>query len=527
MRWRLLGVLALAGCAAGMPGPAGAPLVSGSFRAEDRVVLGDFSDVRAVASSFDRVYVAYPSAIAIWEPLRRRWDVPRAAPDINALARVQFAIIDPLDQSLWLAGDDGVVHFEPLTDRWERVPAPGRITALAVDPNAAGDGVWMRSGATWFRIPRVGTPMPASPPANLRLAPTVEDAYRDIPSLRTFGPSMSLGPGLIPGRITAAAPNPDGSGWFIGTDRAGLLVVDRVGARAEQLTVGLPGEMVGAAIAVPGGVWVATDDDSRGNPAALAFVPEALTGTVMHRGDPALGLRLSAVRRIVPGDRVLWLATDRGVARYQIDTRQMEWWSESNGLRDARVTALQPVDDGLLVGTLRGMMRIDRVGEVSLPAPNLVDPIYALLASRDTVWIGTTRGVAYWTRASAEAMVAPGWRGQVSDRSAVFALGVIGDTVIAMTREVLVRRDPVTGEWIPGVPLTSTVGVLRAMHATPFGLWVGGDRGAAFVTGSGAVLQTLMVGRELPDAVTAITSSDRYLWIGTLRGLVRLALVGR
>lgn len=523
----ILGALLLVGCASGMPAPAGAPLVTGSFRAEDRVVLSDFSDVRAVASSFDRVYVAYPSAVAIWEPLRRRWDVPRAAPTPNALARMQHAIIDPLDQSLWLAGEDGIVHFEPLLDRWERMAAPGRVTALAVDQAAPGDGIWLRAGGGWFRLPRIGPPVAAQPPATLRSAPTIEDAYRDLPALRSVGPSLALGAGLNPGRITAAAPNPDGSGWFIGTDRAGLLAVDRIGMRAEQLTAGLPGEMVGAAVAVPGGVWVATDDDGRGTPAALAFVPEQLNGTMVHRGDPALGLRLSAVRRIVPGNRVLWLATDRGVARYQVDTREMEWWSETNGLRDQRVTALQPLGEDMLVGTLRGMMQIDRLGEVSLPAPNLVDPVYALLAWRDTVWIGTTRGVAAWTRGSGEATPAAGWRAQVADRDAVIALGVIGDTLIAMTREALVRRDPVTGEWITGIPLGGTTGILRAMHTTPYGAWVGGDRGAAFVTTSGAILQNLAIGAELPDAVTAITSSDRYLWIGTLRGLVRLALIGR
>lgn len=524
---RALVLLVLTGCGAGMPAPAGAPLVTGAFRPGDRVVLGDFSQVRAVASSFDRVYVAYPSAVVIWEPLRRRWDVPRAAPAPNALARVESAIIDPLDQSLWLAADDGLIHFDPRMDRWERVPAPGRITALAVDAASPGDGVWARIGNSWYRVPRIGVPVAAPAPATLREAATIEDAYRDMPALRTMGPAMVLGPGLTPGRLTAAAPNPDGSGWFIGTDRAGLLTVDRLGMRAEEMTVGLPGEMVGAVAAVPGGVWVATDDDSRGTPAALAFLPEALTGTTVHRGDPALGLRLSAIRRIVPGDRVLWLATDRGVARYQIDARHLEWWSETNGLRDQRVTALQPLDDGMLVGTLRGMMYIDRLGEVSLPAPNLVDPVYALLAWRDTVWIGTSLGVAYWARGSREATIPPQWRGQAADRSAVLGLGVISDTLVAMTRNALVYREPLTGDWITGVPMSTSVGTLRAFHATPFGAWVGGDRGAALVTASGATLQNLMVGAELPDAVTAITSSEDFVWIGTLRGLVRLARIDR
>jgi ligand-binding sensor domain-containing protein len=172
-------------------------------------------------------------------------------------------------------------------------------------------------------------------------------------------------------------------------------------------------------------------------------------------------------------------------------------------------------------------MFIDPVGEVSLPAPNLVDPVYALLAWRDTAWIGTDRGLAYLARGDREAGTPIPWRAQLEARTSVYGVGTVGDTLVVMTRSALVRRDPATGEWIASAPLGSVAGTLRAFHATPFGLWVGGDRGAAFVTPSGAVLQTLSLGRELPDAVTAIAATERFLWVGTLRGLVRLAISGR
>ncbi len=48
--------------------------------------------------------------------------------------------------------------------------------------------------------------------------------------------------------------------------------------------------------------------------------------------------------------------------------------------------------------------------------------------------------------------------------------------------------------------------------------------GAAFVQPHGSVLETLRVGGELPDAVTAIASNEHYLWVGTMRGLVRFEL---
>jgi hypothetical protein len=118
------------------------------------------------------------------------------------------------------------------------------------------------------------------------------------------------------------------------------------------------------------------------------------------------------------------------------------------------------------------------------------------------------------------------WNGLLAGRS-VLGLGVIGDTLVALTRDAFAYRDPATGQWILGAPISGTIGTSRTLHTTMFGAWIGGDRGAALVTANGIMLQEMLVGRELPDAVTAITSSERYLWVGTLRGLVRLALVRR
>ena len=142
----------LLGCAGGMGAPAGAPLPTSSFRAEDRVVLGDFSMVQAIASSYERVYVVYPSAVAEWDPLRRAWQVPRQAPTPDALARVHSAVIDPLDHALWLGGDDGLIHFEPLLDRWERLPIVGRVRALALDATDPARGVWVQAARLCRRL---------------------------------------------------------------------------------------------------------------------------------------------------------------------------------------------------------------------------------------------------------------------------------------------------------------------------------------------------------------------------------------
>jgi ligand-binding sensor domain-containing protein len=284
---------------------------------------------------------------------------------------------------------------------------------------------------------------------------------------------------------------------------------------------------VGALAAVPGEIWVATDGDMRGGRATLTLMEESLCRTTWISGHEVFGFGAEAVRRIVPGDRVLWLATDRGVVRWSLDDSTTTRWDETRGLQDQRVITALWWQEGLMVGTARGLARIDRLEEVSRPATNLVDPVYALHASRDTLWIGAARGLAMLVAGDSVARIPPRWREQLTSRAEVLGLGTVGDTLVAMHRDGLVWRDPLSGEWIDGAPFGATTGVLRAFHATPDGVWVGGDRGAVLTSAGGNVLYVLRVGLDLPDLVTAITTTDQYLWVGTAQGLVRLTLRDR
>lgn len=518
-----LAFLSLAACgpAGGVPG--GAPVPVGSMRPEDHAVVGDFRVVQAIASSFERVYVVYATGVGIWSPLRRAWEVPREAPDRFTLPNVRIAAVDPLDQSLWLGGADGLVHFDPFIDRWERHPLPGRVVALAID-QADPTGIWARTQEGWWVVPRIGTPRAASPPNTLRTVPTLEDAYRDLPALRSFGATLSVGPGLGAGRLTAAAPAPDGSGWFIGTDTRGLLLVDRVGVRAEPMPFGLPGEVVGALAVVPGTVYVATDAGFRSGMVGLAALDESLSQVRWFTGNAVFGLGADAIRRILPGQDVLWLATDRGVVRLSLEDEAIRRWDESDGLQDQRILALAWWRDGLAVGTARGLFRIDAVGEVSRLAFSMIDPVYALHVERDTLWIGAARGIGYLAPGDSAVQVPVAWRGIASPRDEVRGIGAVRDTLVAMTRNGMAWRDPVTGEWVPGAPFAATTGTLRAFHATAAGAWLGGDRAAVLVSANGAVLHVLRVGLDLPDLVTAIATGDDHLWVGTARGLVRIRL---
>ncbi len=520
----LLPVLLATACATGGGmRAAGIPVIP--IRPEDRVILGDLTTVRAVATAFDRVYVVYDTDLGIWQPLERRWLVPRRPTNPGLLRDVVAALVDPLDQSVWLATRSGWVRYSPESDIWERGLLPGTVEQFGIDPQDPIGGAWFRTSTGWYQQGRAGPAIPGTPPRGLRLAPTLADAYRDMPALRAFGPTLAIGPGLEPGRLTVAAPAASGQGWFVGTSTRGLLYVDQMGVTPTPLPLGIGGEAVGALLWVGDGLWVSTDAAYRGEPVAVTFVEEELRQTVPLEGNGALGFPFTASRALLAGDRVLWLASDVGLVRLSLDGQAPQVWGEGSGLPIPRVTALAAWGDRIAVGTTRGLaLRED--GMLARAAPGVIDPIYALYARGDTLWVGGGFGLGAMLAGDSAVRLSTGWRQATAGEVPVFGIGYVADTLVAMTADRVLWRDPVLGGWTPGFALAPTLGRLRAMATTDAGVWVGGDRGAALVSLVAGPVRTLTVGRDLPAPVTALVATERYLWVGTHGGLVRLALVG-
>lgn len=522
----LLGALCLAGCGGAMGGGAGLPTPATAFRPDDRVVLGNFARVNAIAASFDRVFVAFPSAVGLWRPQTQRWEVPRTPPRPGMLRDVRLAIQDLGDQSLWLATTQGWIHYTPTIERWEEGPLPGTPTAIAVDPSDALGGAWFRIGGQWVRQSRIGgAPMPAAPSRALQIAPTIEDALRDVPQLRTIAPRLLTGPDLVQGRLTAAAPLADGNRWLLGTSNLGVLQLDRIGATAPPLALGLRGTSVGAIALEGDGIWVATDAELRSS-ADLAFLPLDLSSSTPIDGRPPFGLPFAAARRMVVADRTLWLGTDQGVVRITTPERRITRWGDSDGLPDPRTLSLVAHQGRMVAGTMRGLAELQDDGRALRLAPRFIDPAYALLSRGDTLWVGTPFGLRAWLSGDESLSEPEGLARFGGAHVPVRGIGYVADTLVAMTESQLLWRDPASGAWSAG-PVLTGLGRLQVFTVTPDGIWVGGDRGAGFVRPTTPLLRSLQAPTDLPGSVTAIASAGSYLWIGTTEGLVRLRLQGR
>ena len=96
-----------------LPSCATAQMPSRDWRPDERVVIGDFRIINAVAATYDRVYAVSPWQLLIWRPGYREWEGPFEPPDPRLLQGVSAALADPLDNSVWLARPRGWTRYEP------------------------------------------------------------------------------------------------------------------------------------------------------------------------------------------------------------------------------------------------------------------------------------------------------------------------------------------------------------------------------------------------------------------------------
>lgn len=516
----LLAVAALAW--APLTRPVTAQTTSRNWRLEDRTVIGDFSRITGIATAIDRVYVSSPDAVLIWNPQFRQWRGPYDPPDPDLLTRVFGALVDPLDNSLWLARPDGWVHFQPELEFWDRGVVSEGVLAIAFDADDPTSGLYFRTRRGWLLLPRGGlVASPGRAPSRPVTPVRADDVVRANPALEANAAQILVDPRLGIARFTAAARSFDHLGWYLGTSGVGLLFLEEGAALPTRLPFGLRSRVLGAVVGWTDGVWAATDRTAQSE-AALTFVGTELTDFRSLQGLPAGGLPFTQVRKLAGLGSALWAATDRGLARIATADGRVDLLDEGRGLPDARVYAVASRQGRLTVGTRRGLVRVDDALRVERLAPRFADAVLAVFPTGDSVWVGTQRGLLLALPGQAD-VVRPSVLGAASLQAPVVALGALGDTIVALTRDQMLWRDPRTGAWTLGPSLSGLLGRLVAFAADGPGFWVAGERGVAFARLATPPIRPLRDG-DLPGTTRDLAVHGDYLWVATSAGLVRFKL---
>ena len=495
---------------------------SRDWRPEDRTVLGDFSRITSVAASLDRVYASSPGAILIWNPQFRQWQGPYDPPTPAMLQRVFGALVDPLDNSVWLARTDGWTHFQPDLQLWDQGTVPDGVQNIAFDAADPTQGLFLRTRRGWELLPHGGLlSIPGRGPARPVMPARIDDVLRSTPSLQAYSAQILVDPRLGQARYTAAARSADNLGWYLGTSGVGLLYLADGAGLPEPMSFGLRSSVVGAVFGWTDGVWAATDRTTQAEP-AVTFVESDLKRFESLQGPPARGLPFTQVRRLVGQGSALWAATDRGLARIATGDGRVDLVDESRGLPDGVVYTVTSRQGRLTVGTRRGLVRVDDSLRVERLVPQFAEPVLAVFPAGDSVWVGTQRGLLLALPGQQD-VVRPAALAALSFRVPVVALASLGDTVVALTRDELLWRDPRTAAWTLGPNLSGLLGGLVAFTPDGPGFWIAGERGVGFARLTSPPMRSLREG-DLPGDSNDLAVDRDYLWVATDGGLVRFRL---
>jgi ligand-binding sensor domain-containing protein len=502
--------------------PAGAQSFTRDWRPEERTVIGDFSHVTAIATSSDRVYIVSPSAVLIWNPQFRRWEGSFDPPARSLLAGVFTGLADPLDNSLWLARQNGWVHYQPDIQLWDQGLVPDAVVGIAFDQDNPGSGLFLRTRQGWQLLPRGGgVPMPAPAPARPMAPATVEQAVRSNPSLEANAAAILTDTRLRNVRYTAAARAFDNRGWYLGTSGIGALYAEDGAPLPERLSFGLPSDQVAALFSWPGGVWAGTNRTPVAD-ASLTFVASNLGEFRSLPGPSAVGTPFDQIGELAGQGKSIWAATNQGVARLNPAVGRVELVDEGRGLPDNRVYSIASRTGRITAGTARGIARISDSLEVERIAPAYHDAAYAVFPAGDSTWVGTPVGIRLALPGMAD-LVRPEGLSSPSLQAPVIDITTMGDTLVGLTRDAFLWRDPRSKRWALSPNISAVLGRLRRFVPDGPGLWVAGDQGLGFARLSTPPVRSLRQG-DLPGAINDLAVDKDYLWVATDRGLVRFRL---
>ena len=494
-----------------------------AWRPEDRLVIRDYTRMTAVAAGLDRVFAVTPEAVLTLDARTRRWVQVAEAPVPGALRNTLFALVDPLDHSLWGATRSEWFHYQPELQLWDRGPAPGGVVSIAFDRADPSIGLFLQTRGGWAIVPRTGGPAGASPPPTQPVRATrYEDALREIPSLEAFSPQFLASGRRVPARFTSAARSADGLGWFLGTDGLGLLWLDPAAIQPVRLPFGLESDRPVALFPAARGVWVLTEPtDVVGG--AVTWIPGDVGEFRNLLGTFGTGLDFTRGYDLVGEGDALWAATDAGLIRLPSNGASSDVLTEGTGLPDQRVYGLAAWRGTVYAATRGGIVRVDDTLTVERIAPDFPGPAFDVAVRGDTVYAGTPQGVFAAPPGAADLERPAESMTRVEALQGVQRLRWYGDTLAALSRDALLYR-AADGQWQVGPRLSSALGVLRALAPWREGFWIAGQRGVAFVTLGGGPGLALTAPGDLPGEPTDVAVEGPWLWIATLGGVVRFRL---
>jgi len=142
--------------------------------------------------------------------------------------------------------------------------------------------------------------------------------------------------------------------------------------------------------------------------------------------------------------------------------------------------------------------------------------VLSLLAVGDSLWVGTTTGLALLAPGAPDLVAAPA---PPSLRVPIYGIARVGTTLVVLTSDRLAWHSLTPDTWnLTPLPL---VGRPTCIAADEGGVWIGGTTGLAWVDARTGAARVLTMPWDVPAAVRDVVVDRSMLWVATDSGLVR------
>ena len=534
----------------------------------DRVLIGGYGEVVAMASSQRMIFAASPSGLAIYDRVAQQWLPPLTEVDGYPAGRITALAGDPEVEGVWIGALGEVLFYRPAIDQLIRTIVGTRVDRIVFDRADPGAGAYVSSlesglitggefggslgggarstvqpGDGWMRVSHSGFASriqtgDAPPPERWLAEPTLESLAERTPALASFAGLLTRDDALRSWRPTSATQIPGSSDVWLGTRGGGVYLADPLFNRARHVPFGLFEPGVSALALASDGVWAASLGVEMRGTGGVTFATSDLQGWRWVRGPADGSLAGIPIHDMLVRDGNVWLATDRGVVHRDIrerdaSTASSDWqWVAGR----SRAYALGVLDSDVWAGTDDGLLLVGPVSGSSMAmqstnaAIGAVRPVggtvRALLAAGDGLWVGSAVGLGMMRVVDGVPTVtrqlltsAPTWL-----QAPTVALARSDSVAVVATAARVATvdlRSRVVGT-LPGNPDLSRVGRITAVAIDARTIWVGGARGAMVVERRSGLARSASAPGFGAEVVLDIALEPDFAWLATPAGLVRL-----
>ncbi|MFQ5890655.1 MAG: hypothetical protein ACE5JR_11465 [Gemmatimonadota bacterium] len=502
------------------------------WRPDDRILIGDFSWVEALARGFDRLYAATGAGLVVYDDLSRRFEPPFTREDGYPEARVTAMTYDDRDGTLWLATDEPrLLQLQPDTWRFQAELGVSEELFELVPAEISNSDLFARTRRGWLRIDTflreirpVSPEVVAAEAARNSYLRRRADLLRD-PGFQSVSSLIGRGSGARAAPLTDVMPGRGGSLYWVGTAGGFIVEYDHLTRTWSPLAFGFLGRGAAAFAADTTGVWFLPHESARGR-FGVARADVELQRWQVWDVDSVRAAPQEPLRVAVSTRGILWAGGPSGLYRYAEEDGGWTDVGRAGVLRAREVTALAAEPGrGVWVGTSRGVILLSETGDPLGRSELSGVRVYALAVHAGRLWVGTSTGL-YAIGLDGGGPEAVSGSGALRRR--VGALAAEGEILYAGLGHEVWRWSE-GSEWARVDPVGPVGGPVTALAVRDGVLWVGSDEGIVRWDPRAVELRRfsfaagdLPTDRGLRGVYALLPMGPYEVWIGTPAGALRL-----